>query len=89
MRRSSLPWLVGVLCLALAGTAVAQDKDREARKKSGGRHVIQIETMKVEGHVQKPEAFYILQRNELNFEGLAPKKSFIPLILESVEKEPF
>jgi hypothetical protein len=78
---------VAALLLALAGTAGAQDKD--AKKKPGPRHVIQIEAMKVEGHVQKPEAFYILQRNELNFEGLAPKKSFIPLILQSVEKEPF
>jgi hypothetical protein len=59
---------------------------RAARKKQG---VIQIEALKVEGVVQKPEAFYILQRSELNFKGLEPRKSFIPLILKSVEKDPF
>lgn len=51
--------------------------------------VIQLDEFVVEGRIQKPEAFYILQRSELNFKGLEPKKSFIPLILKSVEKEPF
>lgn len=76
--------LAGVLLVA-AGAAHAQARKGQAQR---GR-VIQLEAMKVEGRIQKPEAFYILQRNELNFEGLEPKKSFIPLILKSVEKEPF
>ncbi len=73
--------LVAVVALGVAGVAQAQ-------KKGKGR-VIQIEALRVEGRIQKPEAFYILQRSELNFRGLEPKKSFIPLILKSVEKEPF
>jgi hypothetical protein len=72
-----------------AATAAPANKAAVPDKKKGAPRVIQIEAMKVEGRVQKPEAFYILQRNELNFEGLEPKKSFIPLILKSVEKEPF
>ncbi|MBU1899366.1 hypothetical protein KKB55_16615 [Myxococcota bacterium] len=58
----------------------------QAQKKGA---VIQLDEFVVEGRIQKPEAFYILQRSELNFKGLEPKKSFIPLILKSVEKEPF
>lgn len=63
------------------GTALAQKK-RQAK-------VIQFKEIRIEGVIQKPEAFYILQRSELNFKGLEPKKSFLPLILKSVEKEPF
>ncbi len=89
--------LVSGLVAGLTASASAQGQPEAAAspapadKKKAGRapRVIQIEAMKVEGRVQKPEAFYILQRNELNFEGLEPKKSFIPLILKSVEKEPF
>ena len=53
------------------------------------RKVIRLEDIKVEGRIQKPQAFYIIQRSNLNFEGLKPKRSFIPDILNSVEKNPF
>jgi hypothetical protein len=53
------------------------------------RKVIRLEAIKVEGRIQKPQAFYILQRSNLNFEGLELKQSFIPKIIQSVEKEPF
>ncbi len=77
--------LAGGLCFAFGvGEAVAQKKRRK-----GQPRVITLEAEVIEGTVQKPEAFYILQRSELNFKGLEPKKSFIPLILKSVEKEPF
>ena len=56
---------------------------------SAQRKVIRLEAIKVEGRIQKPQAFYILQRSNLNFEGLELKKSFIPEILRSIEKEPF
>jgi len=59
-----------------------------AQPKGRGK-IIQIEALRVEGRIQKPEAFYILQRSALNFKGLEPKKSFIPEIIKSVEKEPF
>lgn len=75
--------MIGALMAMVATTAVAQSK-----KKGRGR-VIKIEAVTVEGKIQKPEAFYILQRSELNFRGLEPKKSFIPLIIKSVESEPF
>jgi hypothetical protein len=73
------------LVASLTGTAAAQDKKRD----KGRARVIQIEALKVEGQIQKPEAFYILQKGEVNFKGLDPKKSFLPEIIESVEKEPF
>ncbi len=53
------------------------------------RKVIRLEAIKVEGRIQKPQAFYILQRSNLNFEGLELKQSFIPKIVESIEHQPF
>lgn len=53
------------------------------------RKVIRLEAIKVEGRIQKPQAFYILQRSNLNFEGLELKQSFIPKIIRSVEEQPF
>src|SRR5690242_5542586 len=51
--------------LAVEHTAHAQA--RGARR--GGRKVIVIAEQKIEGRIQKPQAFYILQRSNLNFEG--------------------
>lgn len=51
--------------------------------------VINLEESVIEGRIQKPEAFYILQHAKLKYEDLEPKKSFMPELLESVEKEPF
>jgi hypothetical protein len=65
-------------------SAQAQRKTSKRRPK-----VIRLEEFKVEGKIQKPEAFIILQRRQLNFEGLDPKQSFIPLIIKSVDKVPF
>ena len=54
-----------------------------------GGGVINLEETVIEGRIQKPEAFYILQHANLNYEELNPEKSFIPQLLKSVEKEPF
>jgi hypothetical protein len=54
-----------------------------------GKNVIRLEAIKVEGRIQKPQAFYILQRSTLNFENLELKQSFIPKVLKSIDKEPF
>ena len=54
-----------------------------------GRKVIRLEAIKVEGRIQKPQAFYILPRQNLNFEGLELKKSFIPKIIKSIDNKPF
>lgn len=74
---------------APAAKAVAESKTKRVAKTKKKPGVIQIDALTVEGQIQKPEAFYILQRSELNFKGLEPQKSFIPLILKSVEKDPF
>ena len=62
----------------------------QAQTGSGRRSkIIKLDDVKVEGKVAGPEAVFIINMKDLQFEGLEPKKSFIPLIIKSVEKEPF
>ena len=85
VRDKVLAWL-GAGGLIVASLLAFQN---EAIAQSSGRRVIRLEAIKVEGRIQKPQAFYILQRSNLNFEGLELRQSFIPKIIESVSKDPF
>lgn len=60
-----------------------------AENKKKPTRVIRLDAIRIEGRIQKPQAFYILQRANLNFDGLDPRESFIPKIWRSVEKDPF
>ncbi len=75
-----------VAVLAATPSALAQGKGKAAPKVS---NVITLEETVIEGRVQKPEAFYILQRSNLNYNALEPKKSFVPKILDTVKGKPF
>ena len=57
--------------------------------RSGGKKVIKLDTLTVEGRIQKPEAFYVLPRSNLNFDELQKSESFVPKIEKSVQKDPF
>jgi len=73
-----------IVMLLLTGSASV-----EAQERRRPRRVIKLDVLRIEGRIQKPQAFYILQRSNLNFEGLELKRSFVPKIIESVESEPF
>jgi hypothetical protein len=64
--------------------AKAQDKEPAKKKK-----VIRLDAITVEGRIQKPQAFYILQRSNLDFDEINKAESFVPKVVKSVEKEPF
>lgn len=64
---------------------LAQAKPATPAKK----RVIRLDAITVEGRIQKPQAFYILQRSQLNFEELNRTDSFLPKVIKSVDKEPF
>lgn len=78
-------WWTLLLGLGLVCTQVnpAFAQAKRARK------VIRIAETRIEGRIQKPQAFYILQRSNLNFEGLELKNSFVPKIIKSVDRAPF
>lgn len=53
------------------------------------KKVIRLDAITVEGRIQKPQAFYILQRSNLNFDDLNQSESFVSKIAHTVEKDPF
>ncbi len=53
------------------------------------KKVIRLDTITVEGRIQKPQAFYILQRSNLNFDELEKSPSLLDKIVKSVDKDPF
>ena len=53
------------------------------------KKVIRLDAITVEDRIQKPQAFYILQRSNLNFDELNKTESFIPKVEKSIEKEAF
>lgn len=70
---------------ATAPVALAQSSGESGKKKK----VIRLDALTVEGRIQKPQAFYILQRSNLNFEELNRTETFIPKVEKSVENDPF
>lgn len=55
----------------------------------GAPRVIQLDEIRIEGRVQKPNAFYILNRSSIGYEVLDLRTSFTREILRSVQNEPF
>jgi hypothetical protein len=77
MRRLALLlWLVPLLAHG--------DPPKKKKKK-----VIRLDAITVEGRIQKPQAFYLLQRSNLDFRELNQSPSFLPKVLHSVDREPF
>lgn len=81
VRRIVLVVLAASFTLALpalfAGDAHAQRKR------------ITLDELVIEGNIQKPQAFFILPRTNLNFEDLERREDLKSRIVKSVEKQPF
>ena len=76
--------LLGVFALLAPSGAEAQ-----SRRGRRGPRVIQLEEIHIEGRVQKPNAFYILNRSNLGYEVLDLRTSFVREVIRSVQREPF
>ena len=68
-----------------ARASAAPDKRQQERR---GKRAIRLDAVTVQGRIQKPQAFYILQRSQLDFDELSRAETFVPKVLQSVEKEP-
>lgn len=77
-----------LLLVLVTAPAFAQEAAPKAKKK-GGPKVIQLEEIRIEGRVQKPNAFYILNRSNLGYEVTELRTTFLKDVVQSVEKEPF
>ena len=76
--------LGGLTALALALGALAYAAPAQAQRKK-----ITLEDLVIEGNIQKPEAFFILPRTNLNFADLERREDLKGRIIKSVEKAPF
>ena len=72
-----------------AGSAAERPVPAITQSTGKKKKVIRLDAITVEGRIQKPQAFYILQRSNLNFEELNKSESFIPKVVKSVDKDPF
>jgi len=77
----ALATLTLTLALALAAPAAAQQSPK--------RKVVRLDEITLEGRIQKPQAFYILQRSNLSYENSPKVQTFLDKIPETVTKEPF
>ena len=91
--------LRGLSCALVCATAVsayAQDSGPVAAPKvkversASGQKIFRItEGIVVEGKIQKPNAFYVLQRSSMDYDWESLKKDFLPKILEAASRHPF
>ncbi|MCB9591660.1 MAG: hypothetical protein H6719_02905 [Sandaracinaceae bacterium] len=64
--------------------------EAEAQSSTGRQpRVIQLDEIRIEGRVQKPNAFYILNRSNLGYEVIDLRTSFLREVIRSVNDEPF
>jgi len=73
------------LGLVTFGGSTAGAQDRAGRQP----RVIQLDEIRIEGRVQKPNAFYILNRSNLGYEVLDLRTSFVREVVRTVQEEPF
>ena len=73
----------GAFMLLMPTIAHGADKGGKPRK------VIRLDAVTVEGRIQKPQAFLLLQRSNLNYDELQSTESFLPKVIKSVDKDPF
>lgn len=87
--------------LLLLGGNVARAEDPPAagqppapkvkvERSASGQKIYKIETgIVVEGRVQKPNAFYVLQRSSIDYDFESLKQDFLPRIIDAASKNPF
>ena len=57
---------------------------------AGGHKVYRItEEIRIEGKIQKPEAFFFYQKSSINYDWQELKQDFLPKIMDSVSRAPF
>jgi hypothetical protein len=74
-----------------AAPAPAPDATKvKVEKGAGGKKVYRItEEIRIEGKIQKPEAFFFYQKSTINYDWQELKQDFIPKIVDSVSRAPF
>jgi hypothetical protein len=97
MKRAVLIAVVSIVSeIAGERATLAQDAQQSAAPKvkversASGQKIFRItEGIVVEGKIQKPNAFYVLQRSSMDYDWESLKKDFLPKILEAASRHPF
>ena len=92
MRHAVLAAMVFSSTAALAqetGGEVQAPKVKVERSASGQKIFRITEGIVVEGRIQKPNAFYVLQRSTMDYDWESLKQDFLPKILQATTKHPF
>lgn len=79
--------LSGFFVLAICG--VASSASAQTSHAPRAPHVITLDEFRIEGRVQRPNAFYILNRSSIGYQVLDLRTSFVREIIRSVQGEPF
>src|SRR6185312_12586794 len=77
---------------AAAGGGAGGDKNPKVKVEhgAGGKKIYRItDEIRIEGKIQKPEAFFFYQKSSINYDWQELKQDFIPKILDSVSRSPF
>ena len=86
--------LVAITVALVASAAYAQEaapapKVKVERSASGQKIFRITEGIVVEGKIQKPNAFYVLQRSSMDYDWESLKQDFLPKILQAAGQHPF
>jgi hypothetical protein len=99
----TFPGLVSAVALAAGGApapaaaapaAGGENADKNPKVKvehgAGGKKIYRItDEIRIEGKIQKPEAFFFYQKSSINYDWQELKQDFVPKILDSVSRSPF
>lgn len=101
MKRSLILVKGALLVALLAGTAGAQEEQEsrpegdkspkvKVERSASGQKVFRItEGFVVEGRLQKPNAFYVLQRSSIDYDWETLNQGFLPKIIQATGQRPF
>jgi hypothetical protein len=96
MRTLKLGLSLGAFVLVGTTGLLADAQDQGAAPKvkversASGQKIFRItEGIVVEGRIQKPNAFYVLQRSTMDYDWESLKQDFLPKILDAAGKHPF
>ena len=75
---------------APAGPAASGAPKVKVEHGAGGKKIYRItDEIRIEGKIQKPEAFFFYQKSSINYDWQELKQDFVPKILDSVSRSPF
>ena len=91
---------VTIAALCLLSTAVLAQEEAtpqatappkvKVERSANGQKIFRItEGIVVEGRIQKPNAFYVLQRSSIDYDWDSLKQDFLPKILQAASQHPF